>query len=144
MAASVFTFHDRKDKTMGYGIYLQDHIFRMKKEHFAEAFAAVKTAFPEGWTRNLRSFTEAMEDMGYHPYFDDDGNIQEFVYIGDRLHGDYEFWSAVAPYVETDSYIEFEGDDFERWRWVFKAGKLKVIYPTILWIDDEEPGDQDG
>ncbi|MBQ9718032.1 MAG: hypothetical protein IJV76_08570 [Clostridia bacterium] len=79
-----------------------------------------------------------MSDFGYIPEYDENGSIDGFEYEGKCLRGDYEFWTALAPYVEEGCYLEVEGDDLEIWRWKFRNGKVVVQYPTFLWDDDEE------
>ena len=47
-----------------------------------------------------------------------------FDFYGEKLGDDEIFLSALAPYVEDGSYLEFEGEDGYSWRWSFKNGKL--------------------
>lgn len=49
--------------------------------------------------------------------------------MGDEAH----FMNALAPYVESGSYIEWVGEDHNLWRWEFNDGKMfekvgKVVY----------------
>jgi len=111
---------------------------RIRKENFEAALSAVKAAFSSIWTEHLDTFEEAMSDFGYDPEYDEDGNIDGFEFIGEKLRNDREFWDTVVPYVEEGCYLEVEGDDLEIWRWKFRNGKVIVQYPTFLWDDDEE------
>lgn len=125
---------------MGYQIYMREVDLRIRKENFEAALIALKEAFVSDrtWTEHLESLEDAMSDFGYIPEYDEDGSIDGFEYEGKCLRGDYEFWTALAPYVEEGCYLEVEGDDLEIWRWKFKNGKVIVQYPTFLWDDDEE------
>ena len=122
---------------MGYRIYMREVDLRIRKENFDAALSAVKTAFSSSWTEHLDTFEEAMSDFGYVPEYDEDGNIDGFEFIGEKLRNDREFWDTVAPFVEEGCYLEIEGDDLEIWRWKFRNGKVIVQYPMFLWDDDE-------
>ena len=125
---------------MGYQIYMREVDLRIRKENFEAALNALKEAFVSDrtWTEYLKSLEDAMSDFGYIPEYDEEGSINGFEYEGKCLRGDYEFWTALAPYVEEGCYLEVEGDDLEIWRWKFRNGKVVVQYPTFLWDDDEE------
>ena len=123
---------------MGYRIYIREVDLRIRKENFDAALSAVKAAFSSSWTEHLDTFEEAMSDFGYAPEYDEDGNIDGFEFIGEKLRNDREFWDTVAPFVEEGCYLEVEGDDLEIWRWKFRNGKVIVQYPIFLWDDDEE------
>ena len=125
---------------MGYQIYMREVNLRIRKENFEAALNALKEAFVSDrtWTEHLNSLDDAMSDFGYIPEYDENGSIDGFEYEEKRLRGDYEFWTALAPYVEEGCYLEVEGDDLEIWRWKFRNGKVIVQYPTFLWDDEEE------
>ena len=125
---------------MGYQIYMREVDLRIRKENFEAALTALKEAFASDrtWTEHLESLEDAMSDFGYIPEYDENGSIDGFEYEGKCLRGDYEFWTALAPYVEEGCYLEVERDDLEIWRWKFRNGKVVVQYPTFLWDDDEE------
>lgn len=125
---------------MGYQIYMREVDLRIRKENFEAALTALKEAFVSDrtWTEHLESLEDAMSDFGYIPEYDENGSIDGFEYEGKCLRGDYEFWTALAPFVVEGCYLEVEGDDLEIWRWKFRNGKVIVQYPTFLWDDDEE------
>lgn len=41
------------------------------------------------------------------------------------------FLSAVAPFVEPGSYLEWAGAD--RWRHVFDGTTCRIVRPTLVW-----------
>ena len=41
---------------------------------------------------------------------------------------------AIAPFVDEGSYLEFEGEDFCVWRYLFDGVKVEEIYPTVDWM----------
>ena len=87
---------------MGYQIYMREVDLRIRKENFEAALKALKEAFvyDRTWTEHLDTFEEAMSDFGYAPEYDEDGNIDGFEFIGEKLRNDREFWDTVAPFVE--------------------------------------------
>ena len=99
---------------MGYQIYMREVDLRIRKENFEAALKALKEAFVSDrtWTEHLKSLEDAMSDFGYIPEYDEDGSINGFEYEGKCLRGDYEFWTALAPYVEEGCYLEVEGVGF--------------------------------
>ncbi len=122
---------------MGYYIYLQDYSLNIKKEYFDTALEAVKAAFPKDESiQQMANLEDVMSYFYYFPELDDNGNICGFRFDGVKLRDDYEFWSALAPFIKDGDYIEMEGEDFTLWRWTFKNGVCKVLKPTIIWEDE--------
>lgn len=121
---------------MGYCIYMMDYSLHIKKENFIAALDAVKTAFPKN--EEIQLFTEledVMSEFCYVPEYNENGDICGFDFDGEKLRDDEIFWSSLAPYVEDGSYIEMEGEDFNRWRWSFRNGECRTIEPTLIWED---------
>lgn len=67
---------------------------------------------------------------------DKHGNIVDIRFAGEKLGDDEVFFKAIAPFVKHDSFIEMVGEDNAMWRWKFSNGKLREIYPEIIWGDD--------
>lgn len=52
---------------------------------------------------------------------------------GEKLGGyELDFYNCIAEFT-NDSYIEYLGEDGEKWRYVFKDGKCEEKYPTDIW-----------
>lgn len=134
---------------MGYYIEMTDSKFEIKKENFEKALESLKSVFvPENmnccdyiggkqyphfsWVNTkevLESnhIVEALEEIRYTPKFDDDGNICDVEFTGQKYGSENVFFNALAPYVESGSYIAFEGEDGDTWEWSFNDGKVKQI-----------------
>lgn len=72
----------------------------------------------------------------HYPYefeFDEDGNITDIDFVGDKLAGDKAMFQKIAPFVRDDSFIEMEGEDGACWKWVFKNGKCKEVRARLVW-----------
>lgn len=53
-------------------------------------------------------------------------------FTGEKLGDDFKLFAQIAPYIE-DGYIEYQGEDGDLWRYVFKDGKVREVYPKIVW-----------
>lgn len=135
---------------MGYYIEMTDSKFNIKKENFKKALESLKSVFvPENmncydyidgkryphfsWvdTESVlrsRSLGNALAEIRYEPYYDGNDNICDVEFTGEKYGSEKVFFNALAPYVENDSYIAFEGEDGEAWEWRFEDGKVEQIY----------------
>ena len=126
---------------MGYYINQTDSLFVIKKENFENALNALKAAFvPDNmncvdyiggkqyphfsWVDtqtvlDAEKLEDALIEIRYKPEYDDDGNIVNVKFTGEKYGSDLVFFTALAPYVEKDSYIAFKGEDDNEWRWDF-------------------------
>ncbi|RFZ77592.1 hypothetical protein DS742_17405 [Lacrimispora amygdalina] len=70
----------------------------------------------------------------YTAELDDDGNIIGLNFKGNKLAlNEDDMFQAIAPYIESGSFIEMHGDDNAKWRWIFENGKVKKTYATVVW-----------
>lgn len=133
---------------MGYCIEQTDSNFVIKKENFENALNSLKAVFVPGkmtcydyvcgktiphfsWVTtdvvlNAKTLEEALVEIRYDPIFDNDGNIINVEFNGEKYGDEKIFFTALAPFVESDSYISFRGEDGHLWKWFFD-GKV-VIY----------------
>ena len=49
-------------------------------------------------------------------------DITDLTFEGEKLGDDVYLFRAIAPYVESGSYIRMRGEDNEVWRWRFRDG----------------------
>lgn len=84
-------------------------------------------------TENVGRVMAATRRYSYEFKFDDDGNITDIDFVGDKLADDEVLFQKIAPYVREGSFIEMEGEDGECWKWVFKGGKCKEIKARLVW-----------
>ncbi len=62
-------------------------------------------------------------------------DLDKISYEWEKMHDFDGFCNAVAPCVESGSYIQFCGEDGEKWRYAFRDGKWKEIRPVLTWPD---------
>jgi len=131
---------------MGYCIEMTESNFVIKKENFEKALKSLKDVFvPENMTccdcisgKNYYHFSwvdtktvlkstnlgEALEEIRYIPKFNQDGDICDVEFIGEKYGDEEIFFNALAPYVESGSYLYFKGEDGDTWKWLFENGKV--------------------
>lgn len=129
---------------MGYCIKQRYANFSIKKENIAKAFEACKTFADKidgrnyVWVRNsvlkeAKNISEFMDEWSWEPSFNVDGDIDNIQFTGEKLGEENKLLEIIAPFVETNSYIEMSGEDACIWRLVFKNGKVKEVTPKIDW-----------
>lgn len=82
---------------------------------------------------NLYSLEEVMREWRWDINFDEEGNVIDIEFIGEKLGDDPLLFEAIAPFVKDGSCIEMLGEDGDRWRWSFTNGSMKILYPTVVW-----------
>lgn len=134
---------------MGYYIEMTESKFIIKKENFEKALKSLKAVFiPENmnccdyiggekyphfsWvdTRTVLESTnlvEALEEIRYVPQYNQNGDICNVEFIGQKYGDEEIFFRALAPYVEAGSYLCFKGEDGNKWKWVFNHGSVQYV-----------------
>lgn len=81
---------------------------------------------------NSETIEEAFEKLRFELFIDNDKYKIDY-FIGEKLGGYEEsLFKCIAPYV-NDGYLEYLGEDGEKWRYVFKGGECKEVFPKVVW-----------
>lgn len=134
---------------MGYCIKMTESKFTIKKENFETALKSLKAVFvPENmntydyingkryphfsWVDTNKvldslNITEALTGIRYIPQFDQNGDICNVKFIGEKYGDEEIFFKALAPYVESGSYLCFKGEDGDTWKWSFNGESVAYI-----------------
>jgi hypothetical protein len=115
--------------------------FNINAENKDKALKALKALCKKkdlGWVDNAfvinaNTLEEALKECRWDTENIFGENINSIDFSGEKLGDDYDIFNAIAPYVESSSYIEMEGEDSDLWRWVFEDGECKEVFPTITW-----------
>jgi hypothetical protein len=132
---------------MGYYIDQEYSEFFMEEKNVRPALLALKEAAAKrcaegrmhwGWVHmnmvlEANTFEKAMSEARFDPDFDEDGNVVDLTFNGQKLSDEEEILSAIAPYVKDGSYIQMRGEQNEQWRWIFQDGKIKEVYADVVW-----------
>lgn len=130
---------------MGYCIRMSDSKFCIKKENCDGALQAAKqlgngsnhpqargSTYENGkttkrffsWMNDVdvtqwAHIKNAMDEWRYPCKIDSDGNVVKIEFDGEKIGQEEILFNAIAPFVESGSYIEMTGEDGAKWRWVF-------------------------
>ncbi len=118
---------------MGYCMWQRDcQDFFIPKEKLHDATLALNE-----FSQKEQSFEEHLLEAGFETEKDGDGNVIGLYFTGEKLTDQYEMFQALLPFVKEGAFLEFIGEEFDQWRWVFRKGKLIEITPTIVWDMEE-------
>jgi len=138
---------------MGYCMSQGDTKFRIKAANKAAALEAVRALAKDGarmsyyngrerrfsWVTTddftlAKTLEVALEAWRWPAVVDEKtGDIVGIEHHGEKLGDDPVLWDAIAPFVESGSYIQMSGEDGNVWRWCFKDGGHYESTPT--WPD---------
>ena len=136
---------------MGYYMSQVDADFFIAKENFPEVIKAIHqmdfdgswVRVPNGWhqrealTRsNFRDTTDLEEIFNcwrWEIFFDEDDNVMDISFRGEKLGDDELLFRAIAPYVRKGSFIQMNGEGTDQWRWVFNGVSCYEQHPTVIW-----------
>ena len=130
---------------MGYCMTIEDQEFLIKKKNMAGALAAIKAIVGEGrfsWVnakeyQDAETLEDALMAWRWPPYMNKSANpkgeIVNLEFDGEKSGDEDILFRAIAPFVESGSFIEMRGEDGCQWRWLFHKGELHEIYPEIVW-----------
>lgn len=140
---------------MGYCIDQLGSLFHIKREAAPYAHAAIRNLFVnKGGTiadssgRHYRwvdtktvlaakDLKEAMQEWRYHLTTDAlTGDHTSITFTGEKSGDESVLFPAIAKYVTAGSYIEFQGEDGARWRWVFDGTTATEEYEEDKPTDD--------
>lgn len=131
---------------MGYCIDQINSSFHMKADGLEAAANAVRAAWNGkkqiGWIKEYElNESDSLTDLADTCRWDMEQNMEtldiESIYFNGEKYGDdlEAFLGAIAPYVEAGSYIEFSGEEGERFRFLFKDGKVKEQQAEVTYED---------
>lgn len=123
---------------MGTCIRVEESTFLIKKENILKVVEEIEHLAEQKLYRlghiskGEYEIEEIFEEIGYYLETDDNGDYIIDEKCGEKLNEEFYIFQAIAKYVEN-SYIEIVSEDGDRWRWIFKNGKCKEVYPKIIW-----------
>ena len=143
---------------MGYYMSMRECDFTVAKENFDQLAEAVRAMLgdvnekggggssggnepPVKWyswvdnteLANADTVAKAFKAWRWEAMLDEDGNIQDLSFWGEKLGDDEFFFQTIAPWVKDGSYIEMSGEDGAMWRWTFQDGVMTEKSPDIRW-----------
>lgn len=135
---------------MGYCMEQTESSFFIANENKAHALRAIKNLAGRETIKNsggphfswvstdgfmkARSLEAAMAEWRWDIYEDENGNVNEIQFSGEKSGDDEILFKAIAMYVKPGSYIEMRGEDGCMWRWVFDGDTCKEKYAKVDWV----------
>ena len=135
---------------MGYCVSMRDASFKIKRKNYAVCLQAIKDMdVNEGngsggfsWVGGeevvqAKILKDAFEAWRWSIEENKTG-IVSICFEGEKLGDDAQLFRAIAPYVESGSFIEMSGEDGELWRYQFNNGEFNEHGVTLDWEDNVE------
>lgn len=127
---------------MGYYMESREINFKIKSENADKALEAIKDYVKSqeriSWVYEEEvlkadKLTDALHEFRWES-IEYNNCIEISCFIGEKYStNDEEMFSAIAPYVEDESYIVMQGEDSYMWRWFFKNGEMEEQTAKITW-----------
>jgi hypothetical protein len=141
---------------MGYNIFILETDFRVTNENTDLVLAAVKRlcqtqrivslndktfasanqnlAFVKNESVvNASNIYDALSELRWSPHLDDEDNIENLEFTGEKLGDEQLLFDVIAAFVEDNSYIVVAGDDGKVWRWRFDGGKCHYELGKVVF-----------
>jgi len=82
-----------------------------------------------------KTLNDALSTWRWEPTSNEQGDIIDLTFDGEKLGDEEVLFKALAPFVESGSYLEMQGEDSTRWRWYFKDGEMLLQYAEVSYPD---------
>ena len=76
---------------------------------------------------------KAIEDWRWHAETNEEGDINDIWFDGQKIGDEDHFFAALAPFVEKGSYVEMQGEEGEIWRYAFNGKSMTELTPETTW-----------
>lgn len=111
-----FTIHkENQDKALK---ALQDEIKKMMHDGTLLSFLNPKRILQATHLAN------ALKEMHYQCEWNVCGDLIDLYFLGQKIGCEHRLFAVLAPFVESESYLSYEGEDGERWTYWFYNGTV--------------------
>jgi hypothetical protein len=147
-----------KGEEMGYSARIVDYDFVIPSENLDEAYrvmCALNEPFKkanaekrgsgywytpshfawmdEDYDEKCKDAEEILSELGFEVYIDCTDSLMIVGWQAEKVGDEGEFLSAIAHLVKPGSFIDWVGEDGDRWRWRFKDGVMATIRPKVVF-----------
>ncbi|NCA16788.1 MAG: hypothetical protein EBS90_07055 [Betaproteobacteria bacterium] len=81
---------------------------------------------------------EMLQALGFEVIVDGADGVIEATGYNSKVGDEQVFLTAIAPWVEDESYFEWVGEDGDQWRWAFVKGEMFVQNGYISWAEPQK------
>jgi hypothetical protein len=79
----------------------------------------------EQWrSRTIENLEIGISEWGYNVFNNDNGDIVDIWFDGDKIGDEGQMFNALAPFVRAGSYLDYMGEDGALWRWEFTGNRM--------------------
>ena len=131
---------------MGYCMDLTEHSFKIKKEYEQNIIESLQNFAKSKIGRIMwvdkepllesNTLLEVFDEIRYSLKTDINGDYELDEFIGEKMGDDLETFNSIAMYIEPNSFIEFEGEDGDVFRFLFDGEECKYKFIENVGIDN--------
>lgn len=88
---------------------------------------------PADWVSQFPTVGRVLAELGFDVSSEKGGGDLEIYGYSAKTGDERHFLEALAPFVKPGSYLEWEGEDRERWRWDFDGQAMTQTTGRIIW-----------
>ena len=123
---------------MGFVIWQRESSFCIRKEYFAGLVKAAIRRFPDLFDE-MSSVREIFKGFDFEVDKDEEGNLSDIVFTGEKAGNEDELFETIAPFVEAGSSIPFYGEDNSIWRYCFDGKQCRYETPLLIFPENPKP-----
>lgn len=87
---------------------------------------------PANYPETCKDVAAVLKEVGFETSEEEEGLRVDW-YVGEKSGDEAHFFEALAPFAKPGSYMEWEGEDRQRWRWEFDGTTMTTKTGTISW-----------
>lgn len=133
---------------MGYCISVSVPNFNIKKENKEAALKAIQNLAGQetiqighkphfSWVNHdfytIDNLEQMFKEWRWHPFTDQEGNITELEFTGEKYGDDEILFKTLAPFIEDNSQINFRGEDGDKWQYRFNNKQMKKFQGRVSY-----------
>lgn len=89
---------------------------------------------PYNYPETCKDMFEILQHVGFDWTIDDEGNMSDIRYENNKTGAEDYFLSCFAGYVDAESYVCFEGEDGNHWKYYFNNNGEMELHNGIVEI----------
>lgn len=129
---------------MGYCVEVSEKTFNFNPEKAKQIREKVQKYFSEdkiegrwigkGEVLDADNIVDLFDALRFKIYLDEEDNLYKIDYMsGEKLDGcELDMFQCMAEFI-NDGYVEYLGEDGDKWRYVFENGECKEVFPKVSW-----------
>lgn len=124
---------------MGCCVSQGETVFKIKEENLPAVLEAIRELHGKLYGKETipwvhedfhkkENIKDTLEAWRWAAEFDEEGNIVDIFFSGEKLGDDEILFQQIEKFVESGSFITMSGEDSSDWKWVFEHGQMNTKY----------------